>query len=130
MKMFLIPLVRNEKNETEVKFKVTVQDDKLVLQILEGQDSLKEYSITQATTDSRGILNFKVENTPKYKVILTKKDNTDGSLLAGVKYKLEGEGLGNGITVATNKEGTLTLTGLSHDVEYTLTETEAKDFHM
>ena len=53
-----------EKNETEVKFKVTVQDDKLVLQILEGQDSLKEYSITQATTDSRGILNFKVENTP------------------------------------------------------------------
>ena len=119
-----------EKNETEVKFKVTVQDDKLVLQILEGQDSLKEYSITQATTDSRGILNFKVENTPKYKVILTKKDNTDGSLLAGVKYKLEGEGLGNGITVATNKEGTLTLTGLSHDVEYTLTETEAKDYYV
>ena len=119
-----------EKNETEVKFKVTVQDDKLVLQILEGQDSLKEYSITQATTDSRGILNFKVENTPKYKVILTKKDNTDSSLLAGVKYKLEGEGLGNGITVATNKEGTLTLTGLSHDVEYTLTETEAKDYYV
>ena len=119
-----------EKSETEVKFKVTVQDDKLVLQILEGQDSLKEYSITQATTDSRGILNFKVENTPKYKVILTKKDNTDGSLLAGVKYKLEGEGLGNGITVATNKEGTLTLTGLSHDVEYTLTETEAKDYYV
>ena len=119
-----------EKNETEVKFKVTVQDDKLVLQILEGQDSLKEYNITQATTDSRGILNFKVENTPKYKVILTKKDNTDGSLLAGVKYKLEGEGLGNGITVATNKEGTLTLTGLSHDVEYTLTETEAKDYYV
>ena len=119
-----------EKNETEVKFKVIVQDDKLVLQILEGQDSLKEYNITQATTDSRGILNFKVENTPKYKVILTKKDNTDGSLLAGVKYKLEGEGLGNGITVATNKEGTLTLTGLSHDVEYTLTETEAKDYYV
>ncbi len=119
-----------EKNETEVKFKVTVQDDKLVLQILEGQDSLKEYSITQATTDSRGILNFKVENTPKYKVVLTKKDNTDGSLLAGVKYNLEGEGLGNGITVATNKEGTLTLTGLSHDVEYTLTETEAKDYYV
>ena len=119
-----------EKNETEVKFKVIVQDDKLVLQILEGQDSLKEYNITQATTDSRGILNFKVENTPKYKVILTKKDNTDGSLLAGVKYKLEEEGLGNGITVATNKEGTLTLTGLSHDVEYTLTETEAKDYYV
>ena len=67
MKMFLIPFgtVRKERNR--------IQDDKLVLQILEGQDSLKEYSITQATTDSRGILNFKVENTPKYKVILTKK---------------------------------------------------------
>ena len=119
-----------EKNEMQVKFKVTVQDDTLVLQILEGQDSLKEYSITQATADSRGILNFKVENTPKYKVILTKKDGADSSLLAGVKYKLEGEGLGNGITVATNKEGTLTLTGLSHDVEYTLTETEAKDYYV
>ena len=119
-----------ETNNMEVKFKVIVQDNQLVLQVLSGEDSLKGYNITQATTDERGILNLKVENTPKYKVIITKKDNKDGSLLAGVKYKLEGEGLGNGITVTTNKEGILTLTGLSHDVEYTLTEQEAKDYYV
>ena len=119
-----------ETNDMEVKFKVVVQDDQLALQILSGEDSLKTYNITQATSDERGIINFKVENTPKYKVVITKKDNQDGSLLAGVKYKLEGEGLGNGITVTTNKEGKLTLTGLSHDVEYTLTEQEAKDYYV
>ena len=119
-----------ETNNMEVKFKVVVQDNQLVIQFLSGQDSIKGYNITQATTDERGILNLKVENTPKYKVIITKKDNKDGSLLAGVKYKLEGEGLGNGITVTTNKEGILTLTGLSHDVEYTLTEQEAKDYYV
>lgn len=119
-----------EKNAIQVKFKVIVEENNLVLQILEGESSLKEHSITQATQGERGLANFKVENTPKYKVIITKKDNKDGTLLPGVKYKLVGSGLGNGITVATNKEGKLTLTGLSQNVEYTLTEIESKDYYV
>ena len=119
-----------EKNAIQVKFKVIVEENNLVLQILEGASSLKEHNITQATQGKRGLANFKVENTPKYKVIITKKDNKDGTLLPGVKYKLVGGGLGNGITVATNKEGKLTLTGLSQNVEYTLTEIESKDYYV
>ena len=119
-----------EKNAIQVKFKVIVEENNLVLQILEGESSLKEHSITQATQGERGLANFKVENTPKYKVIITKKDNKDGTLLPGIKYKLVGSGLGNGITVATNKEGKLTLTGLSQNVEYTLTEIESKDYYV
>lgn len=119
-----------EKNSMEVKFKVVVENDQLVLNILSGEEQLKASSITQASDTLKGIVNFKVENTPKYKVVITKKDQKTKEVLAGIKYKLEGTGLGNGIIVTTNKSGILTLTGLSHDVEYTLTEIEANGYYV
>ena len=48
-----------------IRFKVSVADDKLVLNILEGEGLLKEYNVEQATGDTRGTINFKIENTPK-----------------------------------------------------------------
>ena len=120
-----------EANDAEVKFKVVVdEDNNLKLEFISGEENLKNYGITQATTDTRGVINFKVENTPKYKIILTKKDQTDSSPLAGIKFKLEGEGLGTGIVATTGTDGTLTLTGLLQNTEYTLTETEADGYYV
>ena len=113
-----------------IRFKVSVADDKLVLNILEGENLLKEYNVEQASGDTRGTINLKIENTPKYKLEITKKDQETGGVLEGVKYRLEGEGLGAGITATTNKEGKLILTGLTQDVEYTLTEIEADGYYV
>ena len=119
-----------DKNEMEVKFTVNVQGDALVLNIISGNENLLSSSVTQATDDSRGIANFAVENTPKYKIEITKKDQSDSSLIKGVKYLITGGNLGNGITATTNSEGKLTVTGLSQDVVYTLTETEAPGYYV
>ena len=119
-----------EKNEMEVKFTVNVQGDALVLNIISGNENLLSSSVTQATDDSRGIANFAVENTPKYKIEITKKDQSNSSLIKGVKYLITGGNLGNGITATTNSEGKLTVTGLSQDVVYTLTETEAPGYYV
>ena len=120
-----------EKNEMEVRFKAVVEENgDLNLQIISGEGNIKEYNITQATKGTNGTINFKVENTPKYRLIVTKKDGADSSNVAGIKFKLEGEGLGSGITVTSGKDGKLNLTGLSQNVEYTLTETEAKGYYV
>lgn len=133
-KTYLLKEIRTpsayEKQEREVKFKVTVQNDQLALNLLEGESNLLTSSLEQATSEKRGTLHFAVENTPKYKVVLTKKDEADGQPLKGIKYKLEGKGMGTGITVTTNKEGTLTVSGLSHDEIYTLTEISAKGYYV
>ena len=113
-----------------IRLRVSVADDKLVLNILEGENLLKEYNVEQATGDTRGNINLKIENTSKYKLEITKKDKETGGVLEGIKYKLEGEGLGTGITATTNKEGKLILTGLSQEVEYTLTETGADGYYV
>ena len=119
-----------EKNEMEVKFTVNVQNDALVLNIISGNENLLSSSVTQATDDSRGVANFAVENTPKYKIEITKKDQNDSTTIKGVKYLVTGGNLGNGITVTTNAEGKLTVTGLSQDVVYTLKETEAPGYYV
>ena len=119
-----------ESLDGEVQFKVVVEGDQLVLQILSGENILESHSIIQATTEDRGQVNFKIENTPKYRISITKKDQTDGTTIAGAKFRLEGEGLGTGIILTSNKEGVLTATGLLQDVEYTLTETEVDGYYV
>ena len=119
-----------ESLDGEVQFKVVVEGDQLVLQILSGENILESHSIIQATTEARGQVNFKIENTPKYRISITKKDQTDGTTIAGAKFRLEGEGLGTGIILTSNKEGVLTATGLLQDVEYTLTETEVDGYYV
>ena len=120
-----------EENNLEVKFKAVVEDNNdISIQFISGEDELKTYNISQATEDTRGKITLTVENTPKYQLIITKKDNTDGKAIQGVKFKLEGEGLGSGITVTSGKDGKINLTGLSQDIEYTLTETEAKGYYV
>ena len=119
-----------EPLEGTVQFKAVVQDDNLVLQILSGENIISSHSVTQATADERGKINFTIENTPKYKVIITKKDQADGTKVAGAKFRLEGEGLGTGIILTSNKQGILTATGLLQDVEYTLTETEVDGYYV
>ena len=114
----------------EVQFKVVVQDDQLALQILSGENILKEYNVTQATEGTRGEVNFSIENTPKYKLTITKKDQADSTLLRGIRFRLEGEGLGTGIILTSNIDGQITITGLSQDVEYTLTEIEADGYYV
>ena len=119
-----------ESLDGEVQFKVVVEGDQLVLQILSGENILESHSIIQATTEARGQINFKIENTPKYRISITKKDQTDGTTIAGAKFRLEGEGLGTGIILTSNKQGILTATGLLQDVEYTLTETEVDGYYV
>ena len=120
-----------EKNEMEVRFKAVVEENgDLNLQIISGEGNIKDYNITQATKDTNGTISFKIENTPKYRLIVTKKDSADSSNVEGIKFKLEGEGLGSGIIVTSGKDGKLNLTGLSQNVEYTLTETEAKGYYI
>ena len=133
-RVYTLKEIRNpsayEKMDEEVQFKVVVQDDELQLEIISGEEILKDYSINQATEDENGNVKFVLENKPKYKVILRKKDQEDGSNIAGVKFILEGEGLGTGRTVTTGENGTLNLTGLSQEVEYTLTELEADGYYV
>ena len=119
-----------ESLDGEVQFKVVVEGDQLVLQILSGENILESHSIIQATTEARGQINFKIENTPKYRISITKKDQTDGTTIAGAKFRLEGEGLGTGIILTSNKQGILNATGLLQDVEYTLTETEVDGYYV
>ncbi len=120
-----------EKNTTEYKFKVTVATDELQLQDLSEGKKLESAEITQPTDGSRGILNVKVENTPKYQIVLTKKEQDTGTPIPGVRYNLKGGNLENeGITIVTDKEGKLTISELSRETEYTLTEVSAVGYYL
>ncbi len=123
-----------EKNTMEYKFKVTVNEDSgdLEIQDISGQDKLKSKSITQAEETNRGVLNVEVENTPKYKIVLIKKEkDSEETLVKGAKYNLKGGTLGDaGITISTDSKGKLTISGLQREVEYTLTEISAKGYYV
>lgn len=119
-----------EKKNIETKFKVVVQDDELVLQIISGGENLKSSSIVQATTEERGQINFEIENKAKYSLILTKKDVETSSPIQGIRFRLTGKDLGEGITLTTNKEGKLSATGLYSEETYTLQEISADGYYV
>ena len=123
-----------EKNTIEYKFKVTVaeNENELKLEEIPGQDNLKSKpTITQPNDKSRGVLNIQLTNTPKYQIVLTKKEQNSENTISGVRYNLKGEDLGeNGITISTDKDGKLTISGLSREKEYTLTEVSAKGYYL
>ncbi len=120
-----------EKNTMEYRFKVKVSEDEQKLELEEISGHVLETNFIQASESDRGILNIKVENTPKYQLILTKKEQGQNNTISNVMCNLKGGNLGdNGITVATDNEGKLTISGLSRETEYTLTEVSAKGYYL
>ncbi len=122
-----------EKNSMEYKFKVTVSEDNdnLELEEISNEGNIESPTITQPNDGQRGVLNVTVTNIAKYQMVLTKKEQTTEEPIPGVRYNLKGENLGeNGITISTNKEGKITISGLSREKDYTLTEVSAKGYYL
>ncbi len=122
-----------EKNTVEYKFKVKVSEstDELVLEPISGQGTIKTANIVQAREENKGALNIDVENIPKYQIVLTKKEKNSANTIPGATYNIKGGNLGSeGITIATDGKGKLTVLDLSREVEYTITEISAEGYYV
>ena len=107
------------QSNIEVKFRTYVENDQLKYEILTGLDKIKSKSITQVSGSTSAHIDLSFENTPKYTIILNKKD-TENNSLKDVKFSITGENYDQ--NMYTNKNGILTIQDLEAGVEYTLTE--------
>lgn len=70
-----------------------------------------------------------VEDEPKARVEITKKEKDTGTVLSGVSFEITGEGK-LGITITTDEQGQVTSKGLCLGEEYTLEETKANGYFL
>ena len=107
--------VDDEGNLTIEKTSGTTKEDMAVVKE-EGED----YRVT-----------VKVEDEVKASIKIVKKEQGTDTLIQNVRYKLTGYNLPeNGRTVTTNINGEATISGLSINQEYTLTETKAEGYYL
>ena len=107
--------VDNEGNLTIEKTSGTTKEDIQVIKE-EGQD----YKVS-----------VKVEDEVKASIKIHKTEQGTDTNIQNVRYKLTGYNLSeNGRTVTTNSNGEATISGLSINQEYTLTETKAEGYYL
>ena len=107
--------VDNEGNLTIEKTQGTTKEDIQVIKE-EGQD----YKVS-----------VKVEDEVKASIKIHKTEQGTDTNIQNVRYKLTGYNLPeNGRTVTTNSNGEATISGLSINQEYTLTETKAEGYYL
>lgn len=87
---------------------------------------LSEDKFKTGPTIETNTVNASVEDEPRYKVVLTKKDSSTEEKLAGVQFDLAPVNE----KYITDKEGQLVLNNLERNVEYTLKETYADGYYL
>ena len=107
--------VDNEGNLTVEKTQGNTKEDIQVIKE-DGQD----YKVS-----------VKVEDEVKASIKIHKTEQGTENTIQNVRYKLTGYNLSeNGRTVTTNSNGEATISGLSINQEYTLTETKAEGYYL
>lgn len=119
-----------EKNGGEFKFKVVRENGNLTIQTITNT-LLSSSPILQDEIDVlTPVLKVNVQNEIKYELNLLKQDK-EGNKLANVQFTVKGEGFGtDGSRFSTNKEGKLTVYGLSFGKDYTIEETKAEGYYL
>lgn len=121
-----------ELNEDEIEFKVIENaENKLEVQVL-SEAKFKNEPVIETSETAREILKAEIEDSPKYKVIITKKEKDTNVKLKNVKFQIsETEKDANeGKVIRTNNEGIITLDNLVLNKEYTLKEVQAEGYYL
>ena len=101
-------------------------DNNSYTNLQEKYNWLKSATVTKNNGEEYKI-NIQLENEPKAKLKITKKNGTN--LLSGVKFKLTGRDKNNSILV-TNRNGEINTSGLYLNEEYTLQEIKATGYYL
>ncbi|MBO5005685.1 MAG: hypothetical protein J6D03_10820, partial [Clostridia bacterium] len=119
-----------EKNDGEFKFKVVRENGNLTIQtitntLLSGSPILQDEQNVLTP-----VVKVNVQNEIKYELNLLKQDK-EGNKLPNIQFTIKGEGFGaEGSKFSTNKDGKLTIYGLSFGKDYTLEETKAEGYYL
>ena len=108
-------------NDDEIKFKVTEDGQgNLVAEVI-SEDKFANTPVIENDT-----LIAKVENEPKYNLVITKTDKETGVLLKNIKFKIEETGK----LYTTNTNGQITVGNLEQNKTYTLKEVKADGYYL
>lgn len=119
-----------EINNGEFKFKVVRENGNLTLQTITNTLLSSSPVIQDEPNVLTPVLKVNVQNEIKYELNLLKQDK-QGNKLPNVQFTIKGEGFGtDGSKFSTNKDGKLTVYGLSFGKEYSLEETKAEGYYL
>lgn len=122
-----------EVNDVPIRFCMNVTDNGVhsvdIVNALEvGSNDFYELE----KVDDKYVAKFRLEDRPKVSLSIVKVQKDDVvERISGVRYKLTGVGLpDDGIVGATDSNGTLLLSGIQINQEYTLEETRASGYYL
>ena len=118
-----------ELNTEKIKFIGHMENGKLTIEILEG-NTRNDVNVEKKDEEQYKAL-FNVEDEIKAKLKITKVDSETSNAIAGVKFKIVGEGLpADGQIVTTDLKGIAELKGLRINTSYDLIETKANGYYL
>ena len=119
-----------ELNEDSIRF-IGHVDNQGNLTIEKTQGNTKEDIAVIKEENEDYKVTVKVEDEVKASIKIHKTEQGTNTPVQNVKYKLTGYNLSeNGRVLTTNKDGEATISGLSINQEYTLTETKAEGYYL
>lgn len=108
-------------SEDEIKFRVSKNEQGNLEVIVLSDDKFATEPIIENET-----LKASIEDEPKYKITITKKDIETSQLLKDVKFKIEETKK----TYITNEDGQVDIIGLEQNTEYTLKELYSEEHYL
>ncbi|MBR3613772.1 MAG: MucBP domain-containing protein [Clostridia bacterium] len=118
-------------SEDVIRFIASVNQDDGSISIIKNQGETKEDITVTKNDDEKHKVIVKVEDKPKAKLKITKKEKNTENPVSFVKFRIAGKNLGeNGKILTTNVNGETSINGLLVNEEYILQEIKANGYYL